>query len=157
MKTVEVCYTDGPLMHHIRKLSSGNVIVMTLSGKLTHADYSEIVPFLAKFIKKYKKIRLLIELDNFEGWAASATLDDIVFIFRYGSNIERIAFLVHAKQDQLVLLLDRPFGRALGENVKYFHHSFQEEAWEWITNGAIAVSDKTFPTEDNVKHDDDVG
>lgn len=132
-------------MHHIRKLSSGNVIVMTLSGKLTHADYSEIVPFLAKFIKKYKKIRLLIELDNFEGWAASATLDDIVFIFRYGFHIERIAFLVHAKQDQLVVLLDRPFGRALGENVKYFHYKFREDAWLWITDGALAVVDKIFP------------
>lgn len=134
-------------MHHIRKLSSGNVILMTLSGKLTHADYVEIVPFLAKFIKKYKKIRLLIELDNFEGWAASATLDDIVFIFRYGFHIERIAFLVHAKQDQLVILLDRPFGRALGENVKYFHYSFREDAWTWIIDGAIAVSEKSFPKE----------
>jgi hypothetical protein len=135
-------------MHNIRKLSSGNVIVMTLSGKLTHADYGEIVPFLAKFIKKYKKIRLLIELDNFEGWAASATLDDIVFVFRYGFHIERIAFLVHAKQDQLAVLLDRPFGRALGKNIKYFHHSFCEDAWAWICDGAIAVVDKIFPQHD---------
>lgn len=138
-------------MHHIRKLSSGNVIVMTLSGKLTRSDYAEIVPFLAKFIKKYKKIRLLVELDNFEGWAANTTLDDIVFIFRYGFHIEKIAFLVHGKQDQLVVLLDRPFGRALGKNVKYFHYTSRGDAWEWITNGATAVVDQTFPVNGDSK------
>ena len=132
-------------MHKIRKLSSGNIVVMKLSGKLTHADYSEIVPFLAKLIKKYKKIRLLVELDNFEGWAADATLDDLVFIFRYGFNIERIAFLVHAQQQKLVVLLDRPFGRALGENAKYFHHSYKDDAWEWVKQGAIDVKDENFP------------
>jgi hypothetical protein len=137
-------------MHNIRKLSSGNVIVMTLSGKLTHEDYGEIVPFLAKFIKKYKKIRLLIELDNFQGWEIRATLDEIIFLFRYGFHVERIAFLIHATQDQLAVLLDRPFGRALGENIKYFRHRFCEEAWEWICDGAVAVVDKKFPCHDVV-------
>jgi hypothetical protein len=132
-------------MHNIRKLSSGNVIVMTLSGKLTHADYAEIVPFVAKLIKKYKKVRLVIELDNFEGWTAGATFDDIIFIFRYGFHVERIAFLVHAAQDKLAILLDRPFGRALSENVKYFRHKFCEEAWAWVCDGAIDVTDKAFP------------
>lgn len=132
-------------MHKIRKLSSGNIVVMKLSGKLTHTDYSEIVPFLAKAIKKYKKIRLLVELDNFEGWAADATLDDIVFIFRYGFNIERVAFLVQAQQQKLVVLLDRPFGRALGENAKYFHYTYKDDAWEWVKQGAIDVVDENFP------------
>ncbi len=141
-------------MHSIRKLSSGNVIIITLSGKLTRVDYAEIVPFLAKFIKKYKKIRLLIELDNFEGWAANATLNDIIFVFRYGFHIERIAFLAHAEQDQLVVLLDRPFGRSMGKNIKYFHYAFQEDAWKWITDGAIAVVDKTFPVSDQNKDAD---
>jgi hypothetical protein len=132
-------------MYNIRKLSSGNVIVMTLSGKLTRADYAEIVPFVAGLIRKYKKVRLLIELDNFEGWTMGATFDDIIFIFRYGFHVERIAFLVHAAQDKLAVLLDRPFGRALSKNVKYFRHKFCEDAWAWICDGAVGVVDEVFP------------
>jgi hypothetical protein len=128
-------------MHEIKKLSSGNVVSMTLSGKLTHGDYADIVPFLAKLIKKYKKIRILIELNNFEGWAGAATLDDIVFVFRYSASIERMAFLVNVQQDKLAVLVDRPFGRALGGNVKYFHEKFRDEAWRWICDGAKDVSD----------------
>jgi hypothetical protein len=123
-------------MHEIKKWSSGNVVAMALSGKLTHADYAEIVPFLSKLIKKYRVIRILIELNNFEGWAGVATLDDIVFVFRYSTHIERMAFLVDAQQDRLALLLDRPFGRALGENVKYFHNKYREDAWRWVCDGA---------------------
>ncbi|MDR1528617.1 MAG: STAS/SEC14 domain-containing protein [Puniceicoccales bacterium] len=136
-------------MHEIKKFSSGNVVVMTLSGKLTHGDYANIVPFLAKLIKKYDLIRILIELDNFEGWEVSATLDDIVFVFRYSAHIERMAFLVHAKQNNLALLLDRPFGRAFGDNVKYFHKKYREDAWQWICDGAKDVQNSTFPQDTN--------
>jgi hypothetical protein len=136
-------------MHKINKLSIGNVVAMELSGKLTHGDYVEIVPFLAALIKKYKLIRILINLRNFAGWAGVATLDDIVFVFRYSANIERMAFLVQVQQDKLALLLDRPFGRALGENVKYFHEKYRNEAWEWLCDGAIDVqADQQFPSND---------
>lgn len=132
-------------MHEIKKLSSGNVVAMTLSGKLTHDDYADIVPFLAKIIKKYKKIRILIELINFEGWAGIATLDDIVFVFRYSAYIERMAFLVHAQQNKLALLLERPFGRAFGGNVKYFHEQYKQDAWNWVCDGAYDVVSTNFP------------
>ncbi|MDR1413983.1 MAG: STAS/SEC14 domain-containing protein [Puniceicoccales bacterium] len=128
-------------MHEIKKLSSGNVVAMTLSGKLTHTDYTEIVPFLSKLIKKYKKIRIIIELNDFDGWAGTATLDDIVFVFRYSAHIERIAFLVHAQQNKLAVLLDRPFGRALGSNVKYFHEKYRSDAWQWLCDGAKDVQE----------------
>ena len=120
-------------MHEIKKHSDGNIVSMVLSGKLTHDDYVEIVPFLSKLIKEYSSIKLLIELDNFEGWAGIATLDDIVFVFRYSTHIKKIAFVVHAQQDKLALLLDRPFGRALGDNVKYFHEKYRDDAWEWVS------------------------
>lgn len=118
---------------------------MRLSGKLTHEDYSYIVPFLAQLIRQYKMIRVLIELDNFEGWAGVATLDDIVFVFRYSANIERMAFVVQAQQNKLSLLIDRPFGRALGSNVKYFHEKYKEEAWKWVCEGAKEVTTSHFP------------
>jgi hypothetical protein len=123
-------------MHKIQEMSSGNVVAMELFGKLTHEDYASIVTFLAQVIKKYKLIRILIELQNFEGWSGIATLDDIVFVFRYSTHIERMAFLVHAQQDKLALLVDLPFGRALGGNVKYFHEKYREDAWKWVCDGA---------------------
>jgi hypothetical protein len=132
-------------MHEIKKLSSGNVVAMELSGKLTHEDYAEIVPFLARLIKKYRSIRILIELRDFEGWAGVATLDDIVFVFRYSAHIERMAFLVHVQQNKLALLMDRPFGRALGGNVKYFHEKYRNDAWKWVCEGAQDVADVDFP------------
>ncbi|MDR3144079.1 MAG: STAS/SEC14 domain-containing protein [Puniceicoccales bacterium] len=136
-------------MREIKKLSSGNVAAMTLSGKLTHSDYADIVAFLAKLIKKYKCIRVLIEFDSFEGWAGTASLDDIVFVFRYSAHIERMAFLVHAQQDKLALLLDRPFGRALGSNVKYFHEKYRDDAWKWVCDGAKDIMDLNFPSVKN--------
>lgn len=116
-----------------------------LSGKLTHGNYSEIVSFLAKLIKKYGTIRMLIEFDRFEGWADTATLDDIVFVFKYSAHIERMAFLVHAQQNKLALLLNRPFGRALGSNVKYFHEKYRDDAWRWVCDGAKDVDGAQFP------------
>jgi hypothetical protein len=132
-------------MHEIKKSSSGNVVAMELSGKLTHDDYAEIVPFLARLIGKYGSIRILMELRDFEGWAGAATLDDIVFVFRYSAHIERMAFLVHVRQNKLALLMDRPFGRALGGNVKYFHEKYRDDAWQWVCEGAVDVDGVGFP------------
>ena len=74
-------------MYKIKQRSRKNIIGLKLSGKLTRASYGEIVPILEKKIEEYGKIRLLIELDHWEGWGPYAALKDIAFVFKNSFKI----------------------------------------------------------------------
>lgn len=136
-------------MHRFKSRSTKNVIGIKLSGRLTRQEYQEIVPILEETIAKYGKIRLLIELDHWEGWGPYAALNDIVFVFKNSLKIERVAFLVKSKDDTNAVLIDRPFSPWFRDNTRYFSFKEKIEAWRWVGEG---VEGFDLPKEDTLEN-----
>lgn len=126
---------DITQMHKFKSRSTKNVIGLKLSGRLTREEYREIVPILEDKIAKFGKIRLLLELDHWEGWGPYAALNDIVFVFKNSLKIERVAFVVKSKDDRQAVLIDQPFSPWFRDNTRYFSIKEKEAAWRWVGEG----------------------
>ncbi len=113
--------------------SSGNVLGVLAHGKLTHADYQQLVPKLEGLIQEYGKIRVLFELEDCQGWEIGAAWDDLKFSFRHHGDLERCAVVGEKRWQKWMTKLSRPFF-----TVKYFDKTELEKAWQWIGEGSEA-------------------
>lgn len=126
-------------MYEILPRSSGNVLGLKFSGRLSHAEYKSMLPYIYEKIDEYQKVRLLLELNHFEGWDLRAALDDVLFAVRHHSSIERLALVTDTAEDQWMALVDQPFGRVGGGKERLFKASELEKAWDWLEHGRTTV------------------
>jgi SpoIIAA-like len=109
--------------------SGGRVLELQASGKLTHKDYSYIVPEFERRAKQQAKLRLLFEMVDFHGWDAGGAWDDLKFGLKLSSHVERIAMVGDKKWEKALAALWRPFTKA---EVRYFDKARAAEAHAWI-------------------------
>ena len=111
------------------RTGADNLAVIKVSGKLTTEDYALIVGELERLIENTRRIRLLIELHDFNGWTAGAMWEDIKFDFRHFSDIERIAVVGENRWEKGMTLFFKPFTAAV---VRYFDSASLDEAGKWL-------------------------
>ncbi|MGW8161890.1 MAG: STAS/SEC14 domain-containing protein [Desulfobulbales bacterium] len=115
----------------IAETTAGNFVEARIIGKLTENDYEIIIPELERRIKEYGRLRLLIELEDFQGWTAGALWEDIKFDFRHFHDIYRIALVGDSKWEKTATLFSKPFTAA---ELRYFDWKDLEAARRWIRN-----------------------
>ena len=113
----------------IAETAADNIVELKVTGKLTAEDYEVIITELENRIKKFNKIRLLIELHDFHGWTAGALWEDVKFDFKHFTDIERCAVVGENKWEKGMTLFFKPFTAA---TVRYFDSDSLEEARAWI-------------------------
>jgi len=106
-----------------------NVLTVKVSGKLSKEDYREFVPRVEEQIRKHGKIRVLFEMDDFQGWEAGALWADIKFDLKHFKDIERLAFVGDKKWESGMAAFCKPFTTA---TVRYYDRSRRDEADQWI-------------------------
>lgn len=125
------------LAFHIR--STGNVLGVKASGKLTHADYQQLVPKLEERIKEHGRVRVLVELEDCQGWDdLDAAWDDLKLWLKHRRDVERCAVVGERKWQERVIQLSWPFFTK-----HYFDKAELEQAWEWVLEGSEAGVAKT--------------
>jgi len=74
---------------------SENIYRLDVSGILRKAELDGAQDTLTADIGRFPggKVRLLVVLDQFDGWDALSNWSDLTFFARYGDNIERIAIV----------------------------------------------------------------
>ncbi len=55
----------------LREEAGGKIVAVTLSGKLTAADYQHFGGEMDRLIKQHGKIRVLCTMHDFHGWSAA--------------------------------------------------------------------------------------
>jgi hypothetical protein len=112
----------------VEEMDGGRVLDVQLSGKLARDDYKEFVPKVDHLIEEHGKIRVLLEMNHFQGWNAGALWDDIRFDLKHFSDIERVAMVGEKKWQKGMSQFCRPFTTA---KIRYFDRSEIDEAREW--------------------------
>ena len=59
--------------------AGGKILVIKLTGKLMKEDYEHFVPEVEGLIKQQGKLRILVQMHEFQGWTAGALWQDIKF------------------------------------------------------------------------------
>ena len=112
--------------------SSENCIGFRVSGTVAADDYGILLPRLDEAIAAYGKIKLLVLMEDFQGWDG---LDAAKADFRLGTQqyrqVQRAAFVGQGKwQKRLVRIVD-PLTRHTEE--RFFETDQLEAAWQWVT------------------------
>jgi hypothetical protein len=118
----------------IEKLSasSGKIIGFQLRGRLSEADYTDILmPIIERGVQEYTKVRVLIQVENFEGWTVGGAWEDLKNWpkFRY---IERMAIVGDESWDQWMNWMLRIFAVLTHTDLRFFRMDRLTEAWSWL-------------------------
>ncbi len=117
-------------MIDITEMPGHNVIMAKVTGKLAKEDYDRFLPQMETFMEKHDKIRLLFEMERFQGWDMSALWEDTKFATKHFNDIERLALVGDKQWEKSMTVFCKPFTMA---KVRYFDIADIAEARQWIT------------------------
>jgi hypothetical protein len=110
-------------------ISSGKLLHVKVTGKLTKEAYEELAPVVDQQIQEHGKIHILFEMHDFHGWTAGAMWEDLKFDFKHWKDIERLAIVGESKWEAGMAVFCKPFTSA---KIQYFDHTKLDEAKSWI-------------------------
>lgn len=118
------------------RIDPDDIVEVSAQGKLTREDYQVFVPEIERLMDKSDDdgMRLLFEMEDFEGWEAGALWEDLQFDAKHRNDIDRLALVGEKKWQEWMATLCKPFTSA---EVRYFDVSERKAADRWIReNGA---------------------
>jgi hypothetical protein len=112
--------------------SAENIIGFRIQGKLTEADYQNVLdPEIEQGIAQYGKIRVLFQMEKFEGWTVGGAWEDLILGPKFVS-VEKLALVVDETWDEWITWLFRIFTALTRTDTQFFRSERFAEAWEWI-------------------------
>lgn len=109
--------------------SKGKVVGYRVSGKLTHADYDRILADAGEIIRENGVIRMLCDMEEFQGVELAALWEDFEFGIKYGRSVERLAIVGDAEWEKWIARLAVPLYAHEG---RYFPEKARDSAWAWL-------------------------
>lgn len=110
-------------------MAEGRATHVRVSGKLTRQDYEHSTPKIEKLIAKPGKVRVLLDMDEFEGWRDDAFPENSPFEKKHLHGIERLAVVGDRKWEERMAIFCKRF---LAGDVRYYERELFDEAHEWI-------------------------
>jgi hypothetical protein len=104
--------------------------VLRISGILKRSEFGAEQTELARKIDIGLKPRLLVILENFEGWERGADWSDLDFMISYGGKIFKIALVAEPRWETLALAFAGAGIRRAP--VKFFPPNELEQARSWL-------------------------
>jgi hypothetical protein len=114
---------------HLRELG-GNCLAVQLIGQLDSEAYARTTPDIDAFTARHPRIRLLIDLREFDGWQGLNGLSAHLGLIRdHYRAPERVAVLGHAAWQHLA---EKVFGRFVGAETRYFQGADLSNVEAWL-------------------------
>jgi hypothetical protein len=113
----------------VEDTAAGKVISLKFMEKLRKEDFEKFVPMLESQMAGDQKVRILVQLHNFEGLTVGALWEDTKFAARHFTDIEKLAVVGDAKWQEGLTLFAKPFTAA---TVCFFKMEDIEKARKWI-------------------------
>jgi SpoIIAA-like len=107
-----------------------DIYVLRISGTLQRSEFGAEQTALARQIDTGSKPRLLVILENFEGWERGADWDDLDFMISHGGKISRIALVAEPRWETLALAFAGAGVRRAP--VKFFPPNELDQARSWL-------------------------
>jgi len=101
-------------------------------GKLTEEDYIKVlVPVIEKGIEEFSKVKLLLQVENFQGWTAGGAWEDLTNWpkCRY---VETLAMVSDESWDDVMTWMLKIFVAFTHTELRFYRTERINEAWEWL-------------------------
>ena len=118
-------------MIEIMAESSGSVLGLRASGKLTHDDYQRVlIPHLDSLFRQHGKLNLLFLMDeDFAGWELDAAWDDARYGLRHNADFGKLAVVGGPAWVERCIRLA---GFLMKGEIRTFSSRQVAQAWDWI-------------------------
>ena len=104
--------------------------VLRIGGTLKRSEFGAEEEALARRIDTGSNPRLLVILENFEGWERGADWNDLDFMISHGGKISKIAIVAEPRWETLALAFAGAGVRRAP--VKFFPPNELEQARSWL-------------------------
>jgi hypothetical protein len=115
-----------------RNNPQNNIVEISIQGKITEADFDQIISQLKADFKTHGKLRILEEIYNFGGIDPWTLWKDIQFSLTHLNDFTHAAVVT---DDWWLRLFAEGVGLVLSTEVKAFEASQLETAREWLARG----------------------
>jgi SpoIIAA-like len=112
------------------KYEPNDICVLRISGILKRSEFGAEQTALARRIDAGSKPRLLVILENFEGWERGADWNDLDFLFSHAGEISKIVIVAEPRWETLALAFAGAGVRRAP--VKFFPPNELEQARSWL-------------------------
>ena len=112
------------------KYEPDDICVLRISGVLKQSEFAAEQSVLAHHIDTGSNPRLLVILENFEGWERGADWNDLDFMISHGGKISKIAIVAEPRWEPLALAFAGAGVRRAP--VKFFPPNELEQARSWL-------------------------
>jgi hypothetical protein len=110
--------------------SSGPIVSAKITGKLSKPEVSQIQTMALEAIRRWRKIKALLILENFAGWEREGDWGDISFLSEHDRDIAKIAVVGENEwRDLSCAFLAKGFRQAA---VEYFLPADLAKARAWL-------------------------
>lgn len=92
------------------KREANDLIVWTLTGKLTLSEFEQARDAAVKVLEQANRIRMLVLMQGFEGWEESPNWGDTSFLAKHGDRVAKIAIVGETRwRDEVLMFAGKPF------------------------------------------------
>jgi hypothetical protein len=109
-----------------------DICVLRISGILKRSEFGAEESALARHIETGSNPRLLVILEDFEGWERGANWNDLDFYISHGRKISKIAIVAERRWESLALAFAGAGVRRTP--VKFFPPNELEQARSWLAD-----------------------
>jgi hypothetical protein len=109
--------------------STGNLVAVSVSEKLTSQDFNLYCSLVKERIEKFGTARVYFEMKEFTGWETGSFIENAVFDIIHGSKFGRVAMVGDKMWQQLAARIASPVKK---EGIKYFDMNERELAKKWV-------------------------
>ena len=116
-------------MFEVLPQSEGKIVGIRATCTLTDADYADLMPKLEERIVEHRRIRLLVDLEGFEGWDLLAAWDDFTFGMTHWHHFEKMAIVGDRTWEETAA---KAMDLLMRSEVRFFEIQNRDAAWDWI-------------------------
>jgi hypothetical protein len=109
--------------------SAGNVVGYRTTGRITKDDYKSLVPEVEALVEQEGNIRLLLDMEQFEGEEVKAWGADLKFGLEFRKKIEKLAIVGNKRWEKWLTAVADPF---YAQEAEYFTTDDRDAAWSWL-------------------------
>lgn len=116
-------------MFEILPESAGSLACVRLTSKVTDEDLKAALPKLEAVINDHGSLRLLADIEHFDGWEWVAAWDKTAFGIKHWDEIEKLAVIGASRWEALCAAIA---DKLTNSEVKFFSPDQRDAAKAWI-------------------------
>ena len=119
----------------IKEFNRNNWIKLT--GKLTVRDFQEIQALARLSLERFGQFRVLIELEDFQGWSKETGWENSSFLDESGKGMSKLAFVGDEKwKTEIFMFTGKPMRKMA---IEFFPQDQFDQAQAWLSEENFPV------------------